>query len=382
MLSRVALLPLLATLVVARSVNTLTEPAPTTSRITLVGEGAECITESYYGTYGGSSSTQEEIYFASGRCADDEQDERSMVSNDGSRIVWVGPAGVDPSSSFANTSLSASWESIQSLAQVHATKAREGQHTFNADAFAGSIELMHQSSQSLLLRVPASYLPILDTLLPAHLVPVALPTSPLPSATGFESVPRHLVENLANITRHLEFDPVLSKVLNDGIQMDSIRRDVRWLTGEGPSGIESRHSFTSGAIKAAHWIKGESNPQYHMTTLISSDKVESSGAVCDLHHYMPGFSPNVICTYPSLNNSSEHVILSAHYDSRGSFGNTRAPGGDDDGSGSGHLLGVVEAIKRGEVKFEKKVQVAFFSGEEQGLYGSHAYAGELLPCWV
>jgi len=93
---------------------------------------------------------------------------------------------------------------------------------------------------------------------------------------------------------------------------------------------------------------------------------------------MPGFSPNVICTYPSTHNSSEHVILSAHYDSRGSFGNTRAPGGDDDGSGSGHLLGVVEAIKRGGVRFEKKVQVAFFSGEEQGLFGSHAYAGELL----
>lgn len=100
--------------------------------------------------------------------------------------------------------------------------------------------------------------------------------------------------------------------------------------------------------------------------------------MCDLHHYMPGFSPNVICTYPSLSNSDERVILSAHYDSRGSFGNTRAPGGDDDGSGTGHLLAVVEAIKTGRVKFEKKVQVAFFSGEEQGLYGSHAYAGQSL----
>jgi len=258
MLSLAALLPLLATLAAARSLNSLTDPAPITSRITLVGEGAECITESYYGTYGGSSSTQEEIYFASGRCSDGVQDGRSMDSNDGSRIVWVGPAGVDPSSSFANTSLSASWKSIQSLAQSHAIKAREGQHTFNADALPGSIELMHQSSQSLLLRVPASYLPILDTLLPAHLVPVALPTSPFPTAAGFESVPEHLVENLANITKHLEFDPVLSKVLNEGIQMDSIRRDVRWLTGEGPSGIESRHSFTAGAIKAAHWIKGRS----------------------------------------------------------------------------------------------------------------------------
>lgn len=97
---------------------------------------------------------------------------------------------------------------------------------------------------------------------------------------------------------------------------------------------------------------------------------------------MPGFSPNVICTYPSTLNSNEHVILSAHYDSRGSFGNSRAPGGDDDGSGTGHLLAVVEAIKQGKVLFEKKVQVAFFSGEEQGLYGSHAYAGTSPGCFV
>jgi Zn-dependent M28 family amino/carboxypeptidase len=84
----------------------------------------------------------------------------------------------------------------------------------------------------------------------------------------------------------------------------------------------------------------------------------------------------VICHYPSLHNSSERVILSAHYDSRGSFGETRAPGGDDDGSGSAHLLGVVEAIANQKVEFEKSVTVAFFAGEEQGLYGSHYYASE------
>ena len=73
-------------------------------------------------------------------------------------------------------------------------------------------------------------------------------------------------------------------------------------------------------------------------------------------------------------NSSERVILSAHFDSRGTFGAVRAPGGDDDGSGSGHLLAVVQAIKSQGVKFEKAVTVAFFAGEEQGLLGSQAYA--------
>ncbi len=57
----------------------------------------------------------------------------------------------------------------------------------------------------------------------------------------------------------------------------------------------------------------------------------------------------------------------------------RAPGGNDDGSGSGHLLGIAEAIWNQEIKFEKSVTLAFFAGEEQGLLGSYAYARESVP---
>ena len=106
------------------------------------------------------------------------------------------------------------------------------------------------------------------------------------------------------------------------------------------------------------------------------EKVEATGARCNLEPFIHGFAPNVICHYPSAKDSDERVILSAHYDSRGSFGLPRAPGGDDDGSGSGHLLGIAKAIQDQGVQFEKSVTLAFFAGEEQGLFGSHAYAGE------
>lgn len=36
-------------------------------------------------------------------------------------------------------------------------------------------------------------------------------------------------------------------------------------------------------------------------------------------------------TYESLDESTGTIILSAHYDSRGSLGKLRAPGGDDNG---------------------------------------------------
>lgn len=217
-----------------------------------------CLAESYYGSYGGSSLTKEHIYLPTSGCLSQVQslqDAKATVATGvPGRLVWVGPAGVDPSLVNHNTTLS--WESIQSLARAHDSAMQtSGQLPFTESP---EILLLHQSPTSLLLHVPPSHLAILDTLLPAHLVPVALPTTPLSNVAGWESVPKHLVENLANITSHLQFDPVLSKVLNEGIQMDNVRKDVRWLTGEGPSGIESRHSFTSGAIKAAHWIKGES----------------------------------------------------------------------------------------------------------------------------
>ena len=114
--------------------------------------------------------------------------------------------------------------------------------------------------------------------------------------------------------------------------------------------------------------------------------VEStSSARCELKDFLPGFAPNVICTFPNPSDSSESVILSAHYDSRGSFGSTRAPGGDDDASGSAHLLAIAEAVGKTGVEFQKKVIFGWFAGEEQGLLGSHAFAGEfgfLTRMWI
>ena len=71
------------------------------------------------------------------------------------------------------------------------------------------------------------------------------------------------------------------------------------------------------------------------------------------------------------------MLISAHYDSRGSFGSVRAPGGDDDGSGTTALLGIARVIARKGIKFRKNVQICAFAGEEQGLYGSRYYAQEL-----
>lgn len=55
---------------------------------------------------------------------------------------------------------------------------------------------------------------------------------------------------------------------------------------------------------------------------------------------------------------------------------TRAPGGDDDGSGTTELLAIAKAIERKSVKFGVNVELVTFAGEEQGLLGSRAYASQ------
>lgn len=139
--------------------------------------------------------------------------------------------------------------------------------------------------------------------------------------------------------------------------------DIRFLTGEdGVSGITSRHSFAEGSRTAANWLK---------------DRFEYTGATCELQAFLVGFAPNVVCSYPSIVNTTATVILSSHYDSRGSFGSTYAPGADDDGSGTIAILAVARAIARKGLKFRSNVQLIAFAGEEQGLFGSKAYARKM-----
>lgn len=76
--------------------------------------------------------------------------------------------------------------------------------------------------------------------------------------------------------------------------------------------------------------------------------------------------------------SDTRIIISGHYDSRGSFGSTRAPGGDDDGSGTTSVLAIARTIGRKGIKFHTNVELITFGGEEQGRLGSIAYARAYL----
>lgn len=346
------------------------------------------------GTYG-SVSGSDQVYLASKSCVDVEFDnlaagmvEGSMIPLETSqslmdkRLFWLGEAGVQGKVNVAgdNSPLGGIFEEVQSKASsladqksfvrntaqriLQAINMLTGQtSSSSSSAQDGELELerLYETAHSVIFSAPDHLVPILDTLIPGHLSLVALPELDTQAFSG--SVRQDLVDNLAHLTRHLKFSPEIDRILTEGMDDRQLVRDIRWLTGES-SDLVSRHSFTGGARQAASWIK---------------ETVQSTGAECTLEPFLPGFSPNVICTYPSVSpNATEQgmTIMSAHYDSRGSFGRVRAPGGDDDGSGSGHLLGLARAIGSQGVRFERPVVLAFFAGEEQGLLGSHAYASE------
>ena len=78
---------------------------------------------------------------------------------------------------------------------------------------------------------------------------------------------------------HLKYDDTIANIVQN-ISLPQMKNDITWLTGENEdSKILSRHSFSKGARIAASWI---------------SDRMEDTGAQCELRPFLTGFAPNII----------------------------------------------------------------------------------------
>ncbi|HHO57162.1 MAG TPA: Zn-dependent exopeptidase M28 [Thermoplasmatales archaeon] len=99
-------------------------------------------------------------------------------------------------------------------------------------------------------------------------------------------------------------------------------------------------------------------------------ELKSYGLEVENHSWeKKGYSgKNIVATIPGEDDME--IILSAHYDSV-----SVSPGADDDGSGVSSLL-MAAKILRGH-SFKHTLKIVFFSGEEQGLYGSNRFAEEM-----
>ncbi|KAF9953723.1 hypothetical protein BGZ72_005210 [Mortierella alpina] len=164
-------------------------------------------------------------------------------------------------------------------------------------------------------------------------------------------------------SRNLKHRQSLQAIV-DQVDVKTMEQDVTWLSGEADgSPFITRSSTSKQSLEVAQWIKSQ---------------FESYGChTVELMHYQSRFGPNVVCTFKGTEHPDEHVIIGAHHDSRGSFLNPRAPGADDDGSGSSMLLQVARLIKANNLSFGRTLVISAFSGEEQGLFGSAALAKKM-----
>lgn len=125
----------------------------------------------------------------------------------------------------------------------------------------------------------------------------------------------------------------------------------------------TRHSLSPHNVEAASWLKNQFAALGYPDTQLQD--VVLSGQT---RH-------NVVCTKPGTASTDEYVLIGAHYDSRMSNladAAARAPGADDNATGTAGLLELARLLR--PVDTRRSIRFAAFTGEEQGLLGSTAYA--------
>jgi len=85
------------------------------------------------------------------------------------------------------------------------------------------------------------------------------------------------------------------------------------------------------------------------------------------------FTENLIFPVYWNENNTETLVICAHYDHLGQQDSVYYPGADDNASGVAVLLELAQLLAQDTFTFTKNIQIVFFSGEEQGLFGSEYF---------
>jgi aminopeptidase YwaD len=165
---------------------------------------------------------------------------------------------------------------------------------------------------------------------------------------------KYVIISMALISPALSF-PQTVKIYDPEIQsiVDNVSGDTLWARLSQLVTLQ-RYSTNTSAIQSSNYLKNYFSSLGFDTVYFQT--------------YNGSYIPNVIAVkYGELIPDSV-IVVGAHYDVYQSM----APGADDNGSGT------VAVMETGRVimgyDYKKTVKLVCFSGEEQGLYGSDAYA--------
>ncbi len=157
-------------------------------------------------------------------------------------------------------------------------------------------------------------------------------------------------------------DPVIASILSQATQA-MVYSDTADISGENPVDIGG----VPYTILTRHTNSGES---IQKATQFVGQEMAALGLDVEYHTWGGSTYPNVIGEIPGLLNPDDIYIIGAHLDDMPSSG--RAPGADDNASGS--VATLIAARLFSQYQWGCTLRFAFWTGEEQGLNGSAAYA--------
>ena len=159
-------------------------------------------------------------------------------------------------------------------------------------------------------------------------------------------------------------DPLVAEMLAQ-VQPESVHAYAGSLSGEWPALVDNAsYTITTRATNSGLPVQKATQYVYeHLQVLGLSPQFQEWSSA--------GYTGrNVFGAMPGAVDPDQIVLLTAHLDDAPLYG--RAPGLDDNASGSVGVLLAADILSG--YRFERTLRFVFFTGEEQGLLGSRAYA--------
>lgn len=126
------------------------------------------------------------------------------------------------------------------------------------------------------------------------------------------------------------------------------------------------------ALAAIHTRRADQPQNAQAVAYLQAQLAAIPGVVVTLQNFRTGFGPNVIAELPGREAPGEIVMTGAHFDSYAGSSQTRAPGADDNASGTASVLEMLRILAGTPLR--RTVRFGFWNAEEFGLWGSDAYA--------
>ena len=236
-----------------------------------------CLSDNYYGTYGDTSlfllSPDSECFESLPATAPPGFIDSGALSviEANHQLVYIHKMPVQDNTDSLDDLTGA----LDRLSTPHSDLgASDSQTTFTSGS-QDKYSFLHYTGADAIISVPPHLTPHIDKALPRSFKAYAIPTEPL----SITPVPDDAIDRVKRLLEDLKSDKEIASIVSD-MSISQMGNDIRYLTGEDlGSPVLSRHSFSEGARIAASWLR---------------DRIENTGARCELRQFLVGFAPNVI----------------------------------------------------------------------------------------